>query len=141
MVLLEEHGSVRETRNTLSISEEIDAMFQVVNNYITKFWIEVRERIKLTDLSSGPTSFSEAPAESVFSVWERITKGRESLSIGHTISLVRVAMEGPAASTKDSLNLSKRTLNNWPGKFGERFTTVNWKPDIISKAVAKIQKE
>ena len=68
LVLLEEHGSVRETRNTLSISEEIDAMFQVVNNYITKFWIEVRERIKLTDLSSGPTSFSEALAESVFSV-------------------------------------------------------------------------
>ena len=50
-------------------------------------------------------------------------------------------MEGPAASTKDSLNLSKRALNNWPGKFGERFTTVNWKPDIISKAVAKIQME
>ena len=50
-------------------------------------------------------------------------------------------MEGPAAFTKDSLNLSKRALNNWPSKFGERFTTVNWKPGIISKAVAKIQKE
>ena len=44
--------------------------------------------------------FSEVPAESVFSVWENITQGRESLTIAHTIALVRVAMEGPAASTK-----------------------------------------
>ena len=95
----------------------------------------------MTDLSFGPTSFSEAPAESVFSVWERITKGRESISLAHTISLVRVAMEGPAASTKESLNLSKRALDNWPSQFGERFTTVNWKPGMISKTVARIQKE
>ena len=141
ILLLEEDGSVRQTRNTVSVSEEIDTMFQVVNNYVTKFWIEIRERIKFTDLSDGPTSFSEAPAESVFSVWERITSNRESLTIAHTIALVRVAMEGPAASTKASLNVSKTALNNWPSHLGERFTTANWKPGLISKTVAKIQKE
>ena len=141
LLLLEEDGSVRQTRNTPTISEDIDTMFEVVNNYINKLWIGIRERIKLTDLSAGPTSFSEAPAESVFSVWENITQGRESLTIAHTIALVRVAMEGPAASTKESLNLSKRALDNWPSHLGERFTTSNWKPGLISKTVARIQKE
>ena len=73
MLLLEEDGSVRQTRNTPTISDDIDTMFEVVNNYINKLWIGIRERIKLTDLSAGPTSFSEAPAESVFSIWENIT--------------------------------------------------------------------
>ena len=106
----------------------------------TKLWLEIKERVKLTDLAAGPTSFSEAPAESVFSVWENVTKGREFLAIAHTIALVRVAMEGPAASTKESLNFSKRALDNWPSHLGERFTTGNWKPGLISKTVAKIQK-
>ena len=103
----------------------------------------MQDRIEQTDLSAGPTSFSEAPAESVFSVWARIMTGRESLSVGNTIALVRVAMEGPEASTKDSLNLSKRALNNWDiySHHGERFTTHKWKPGVISKSVAKIQND
>ena len=41
-------------------------MFQVVEDFISKFWIDMKERFKLTDLSAGPTSFSEAPAEASF---------------------------------------------------------------------------
>ena len=67
----------------------------------------MKERFKLTDLSAGPTSFSEAPAESVFSVWERIISCQPSLTLGHTVALLRVAMEGPTVSTRNSLNLSK----------------------------------
>ena len=141
LLLLEQDGSVRQTRNTVSVSDEIENMFQVVDNYISKFWIEVKKRIQLTDLSAGPISFSEAPAESVFSVWENVTNGRESLTIEHAIALVRVAMVGPACSTKDSFNVSKKALDNWLSHLGERFTTVNWEPGVISKTVAKIQKE
>ena len=95
----------------------------------------------IKDLSAGPTSFSEAPAESVFSVWERISGCRPSLTFGHTVLLVRVAMERPAVPTKDSLNLSKRALGNWPSNLGERYTTKKWKPDVISKTIAKIQNQ
>ena len=82
-------------------------------------------------------------AESVFLVWSRILTGREALTVGNTIALVRVSMEGPEASTKDSLNLSKRALAKWHiySKHGERFTTANWKPGVISKSVAKIQND
>ena len=97
LFLLEEDGSVRPTRNTVSVEGVIDSMYQVVENYISKFWKEMNERIQLTDLSAGPTSFSEAPAESVFSVWSRILTGREALTVGNTIALVRVSMEGPEA--------------------------------------------
>ena len=143
LFLLEEDGSVRQTRNTVSVEGVIDSMYQVVEIYISKFWKEMNERIQLTDLSAGPTSFSEAPAESVFSVWSRILTGREALTVGNTIALVRVSMEGPEASTKDSLNLSKRALAKWHiySKHGERFTTCNWKPGVISKSVAKIQND
>ena len=41
-------------------------MFQVVEDFISKFWIEMKGRFKLTDRSAGPTSFSEAPAEASF---------------------------------------------------------------------------
>ena len=116
-------------------------MFQVVEDFISKFWIDMKERFKLTDLSAGPTSFSEAPAESVFSVWERIISCQPSLTLGHTVALLRVAMEGPTVSTRNSLNLSKRALDNWPSNYGERYTTNEWKPGVISKTVAKIQKQ
>ncbi len=72
-------------------------------------------------------------------MWERVTEGRESLTISNTIALVRVAMEGPVASTKDSYNLSTSALNKWQGRHGERFTTVNWLPGSISETVYKIQ--
>ena len=101
----------------------------------------MKERFQLTDLSARPTSFTEAPAESVFSVWERISGCRPSLSLVHTVSLVRVAMEGPAVSTKDSLNLSKRALDNRPSNLREHYTTKKWKPDVISKTIAKIHNQ
>ena len=101
----------------------------------------MKKRIDLTDLSAGPTSFSEAPAESIFSVWARIISGRESLQIENVVSLVRVSMEGPVASTKQSFNISKRALDNWPSHLGERFTTNKWKPGLVSKTLAKIQKD
>ena len=137
--MLKDDTDERQTRNRVPVEEIIDAKFKVIEKYITKFWKEIKERINYTDLSPGPTSFSEAPAESVFSVWGRITSGRESLTIGRTVELIRVAMEGPKASTLESFNLSKRALEKWPSSLGERFTTRKWRPGVISKSVARIQ--
>ena len=48
-----------------------------------------------------------------------VSSGRGSLTIQHTVALVRVAMEGPMASTKNSLELSNTALAKWPGHLGE----------------------
>ena len=44
---------------------------QVCEDFISLFWEEEAERIALAgyNMAAGPTSFSEAPAESVFSVY------------------------------------------------------------------------
>ena len=105
----------------------------------SNLWHGMRARYKLTDLTNGPTSYSEAPAVSVFSVWERVSSGRGSLTIQHTVALVRMAMEGPMAATKDSLDLSKTALAKWPGHLGERFTTTGWFSGMVSKKVSQIQ--
>ncbi len=139
MLSPESDPSIRLTRNTESSEEVLDKCFSIVEDFISKLWLGMKERYALTDLSAGPTSYSEAPAESVFSVWERVSAGRSSLSIENTIALTRVAMEGPVASTKDSFELSKAALEKWPSHLGERCTTAGWIPEVISKTVSKIQ--
>ena len=131
--------SVRQTRNTSSFDEIVDQAYDTVEDFISKLWLAMRERFEYTDLSVGPTSFSEAPAESVFSVWERVSNGRKGLTISHTIALVRVAMEGPVASTKASFELSSEALRKYPGRHGQRFTTAHWMPGTVSQTVQKIQ--
>ena len=141
LFVLEPETCVRQTRNAVPVQDVVDNMFHIVENYISNFWNEMKERIKLTDLSAGPTSYSEAPAESIFSVWARVISGREFLAIDTTVALVRVAMEGPVVSTRDSYHLSERALDNWPSHLGERFTTTKWRPGLISKTIATIQKD
>ena len=85
---------------------------QVCEDFISLFWEEVAERIAGCNMAAGPKSFSEAPAESVFSVVENILSGRDSLTTKHTTALFRVSMEGPGASTDASLKLSQEALEN-----------------------------
>ena len=73
---------------------------EAVDSYIENLWFEVQCRLNYSDCSDGATSFSEAPAESIFSYYERIRKGRESLSLDRSNSLVRIALEGPSAATE-----------------------------------------
>ena len=79
------------------------------------------------------TSFSEAPAETAFSVWERVKEGWEAFTIGNTT--VKVVMEGPVASTQDSYELSASALARWQIRHDERFTTANWIPGGSAKQV------
>ena len=74
---LENDPAVRVTRlsNSTPIETIIEEAKQAMEDYINYFWIEMRLCYGHTDLSAGPTSFSEVPAESVFSVLERIQSG------------------------------------------------------------------
>ena len=56
------------------------------------------------------TSFSEAPAEYIFSIYDNVIHGRETISVKHATSLVRLRMQGPGVSTKASVELSKSAL-------------------------------
>ena len=67
-------------------------------------------------------------------------RGRESLSIGHSVSLVRVSMEGPGAATTEAYCLSKAALEKWPSHLGERYCTQGWQSGMVSTAISKLQK-
>ena len=55
-------------RVTRSVEFSIIDAKQASELYITQLWKAVRERCKFTDISDSPCSFSEAPAEGIFSV-------------------------------------------------------------------------
>ena len=55
-------------------------------------------------------SFSEAPAEGVFSVWERITFHKPSLSLETANALLRVSREGPKAGTNNNLKHFRKSF-------------------------------
>ena len=65
---------------------------------------------------------------------------RESLSIGQSISLVQVSVEGPGAATSEAYSLSKTALDKWPSHLGERYCTQGWQSGMVSTAVSKLQK-
>ena len=51
-------------------------------------------------------------------------------------AMLRVSKEGPKAGTNKALDISEKALDMWPS--GERFTTRNWIPGMISKPVKKV---
>ena len=74
-------------------------------------WKAVADRTTYTDLSESSCSYTEAPAEGIFSIYDRILTGRESLSIEHAVALTRVTLHGPPPATKDSHELSKKRMS------------------------------
>ena len=126
-----------ETRNMPNKAAIINEIQFEIKEYISKLWIGIRARLDIADTKElNCVSFSEAPAEGVFSVWERITSHKPSLSLETANALLRVSREGPKAGTNKALNISEKALNLWPS--GERFTTVNWIPGMVSKSVKTI---
>ena len=81
-----------------------------VKGYV-RFLNGILERLQHTDLSHGPTSYSEAPAEGLFSVLERVLNGRESLSLDCAEALTRISLEGPGVATMEGL--SKKAVQLW----------------------------
>ena len=125
------------TRNMPNKAAIINEIQFEIKEYISKLWIGIRARLDIADTKElNCVSFSEAPAEGVFSVWERITSHKPSLSLETANALLRVSREGPKAGTSKALNISEKALNLWPS--GERFTTVNLIPGMVSKSVKTI---
>ena len=94
-----------------------------VKTYINQLWEEMAIRFSQTDLSPSATSFSEAPAEGIFSIIEKIVEGRELLSVENINALARIRVEGPGVATMEGYQLSKEALKLWNSRQGERFTT------------------
>ena len=135
---------VRVTRLSSS-ADVVDYMkisVSVIKCYIKSLWKNINDRLEFTDIGYS-TSFSEAPAESVFSVYERVIAGRESLSFKRASALVRVMMEGPGIATDSAKELSRKALQRHTAKshLGERFCGVKWVPEMISNTVSKIQRK
>ena len=87
----------------------IDAK-QASELYITQLWKAVRERCKFTDISDSPCSFSEAPAEGIFSVYGHVLEGREKLTVENAVRLTRVVLHGPPPATSESAQISKEAM-------------------------------
>ena len=86
-----------------------------MDSYTELLWEAIKNRLVYTDLSASPCAFSEAPAEDIFSIYERICKGRESLTIEHLVALTRLAAHGPPVSTKEAEDLAQAALANFQG--------------------------
>ena len=93
----------------------------------------------LTDFSASPCAFSEAPAESIFSIYGRVTEGRESLNITNAVALTRIACHGPPVGTFEAKSLAEEALQDYPSKYGARFCTHMWFKGATSKAMKKVQ--
>ena len=83
------------------------------DQYTDLLWEGVQKRLPYTDLSNSPCAFSEAPAEGIFSIFSRVCRGRESLTIAHATALTRIAAHGPPAATKDAAEIAKKALKNY----------------------------
>ena len=92
---------------------------KAVDSYTHHLWKAIRKRLSKTDMTQSPCAFSEAPAEGIFSIMERVKQGRGSLSVKHLVQLSRLAAHGPPASTEAAMHLSKAALKNYKSQYGE----------------------
>ena len=106
--------------------------------YIKRLWELIEKCLVNTDMSESSCVFSEAPAESIFSIYLRINKGREGLSIEHSVSLTRMAAHGPPVGTQDAALLSSKAMVNFQSVYGERFCTALWTPGTSSRTVSNL---
>ena len=109
------------------------------DTYTTDLWKFIKLRIEKTDFSDNPCAFTEAPAEGIFSIYDRIITGRESLNLADAVSLTRIAVHGPPPATSDSAKLAENALQNYSSKYGERYCTLNWRPGVTSSTVKKVE--
>ena len=132
----------RITRHSVENEFTVEHAKSIVDKYIDALWDAIHKRLEYADLDDlSSCAFSEAPAESVFSVYARVTSNRECLTVGHAVSLVRVAMHGPSPSTDAAHKLAGAALVNFKSKLGERFCTQMWFKGKTSKTILNLQKK
>ena len=112
-----------------------------LETFINQFWDQFAVRAARTDLTSGETwSFSEAPCEAFFSKWGRIVDSRPSLLVENVVRLIRVQLEGPPAGTDEAHSLMEAAMKQYRtvSHLGERYTTQNWVPGVVSTTVQNV---
>ena len=127
------------TRNEALIT--IDVIENELERFIEQFWVEFGARRARTDLDNDETGcFSEAPCETYFSMFDRVTHFRPSLNFENVIRLIRIMMEGPEVGTEASHDLIRQAMVNYRSinHLGERYTTMRWGPGVISRTVRRI---
>ena len=115
-----------QERNTRAPTFSISSAKRAAEAYIDALWSCIEKRVQFTDLSNSPCAFSEAPAETVFSIYSRVTQGREALSICNAVALTRVALHGPPVATPSSKAFTKSAMDRFESKYGPRFCTKMW---------------
>ena len=114
----------RSTRNNTEVPFTVAQGKEICDSYTDRLWRAISDRLDYADLDDlSSCAFSEAPAESVFSVYARVTEGRERLGIAKAIGLTRFAMQEPPPSTETAAKLSADALSNYQSHLGERFCT------------------
>ena len=75
-------------------------------------WEGISKRLDFCD-KGGTTTWSEAPAEGIFSTLSYIIENKPGLSVEHMFQLCRIVKEGPVPATKATDNISKKTIEQW----------------------------
>lgn len=130
----------RVTRGNTALKMTVEEAKVISDRYTDNLWRATKKRIAYTDLSESPCSFSEAPAEGVFSVYERVSTGRPSMTHDHLVALTRVSAHGPPAATEAAKELASNALKKYKSKFGERFCTRNWYNGKVSKTINDVKR-
>ena len=115
------------------------SLFKIERDYIKELWKAIENRKQYTDLSPSACAYTEAPAEGIFSIYSRVTTGRERVSISNAVPLTRVALHSPPPATPEAAILAKAAMSNYKSQYGERYCTLGWKPGATSTTVKRIQ--
>ena len=94
---------------------------------------EIKTRFTHSDLD-GSTTWSEAPAESIFSVLKQTITGREYLTLDHASSICRIVVNGPKPATEEAEHLMERAADNYKSRFSRNeleFTTKYWQMRFV----------
>ena len=103
---------------------------KVADRYSEQLWKGIKKRLK------SPCSYSEAPAEGIFSVLSRVSNWTESATIEHLVALTRIAVHGPPASTEASAKLAEEAMKHFTSQYGERFCSKLWCPGKTSSTIS-----
>ena len=98
-----DHLAPGRTRNEEQCN--VDDLVSHLLSYTDTLFECINKRLKHSDTDIGTTSWSEAPAESIFSVFKMVIHGRESLTVGHTVALCRILTNGPRTGTVEAEKL------------------------------------
>ena len=109
------------------------------DQYTDLLWKAVEKRLEFTDLAKSSCAYSKAPAEGIFSIYGRVSKGRQSATVDHLVALTRVAANEPPAATSAAAELAEDAMKHYHSVYGERFCSQGWMKGTASKTVRKLQ--